>query len=240
MSRRICVFVRLVRVGLIVAVVALQLVAAPAGRAQSILTEGCIESVPEPGTTAPVAICYTLYQPLTATGETPVPLVLHSHGWAGSRERRPDAFGSWLDGGFGVLSFDQRGFGASGGKAHIEHPDFEGQDVQRLVDVVAGLDWVAQNAPGDPVLGAIGGSYGGGYQFVAAFTELRDRGATRFDALAPEITWWDLPEALAPQGVVRSLWVLLLYAAGLLSDAHTTTITEGFVLGAVTGDYPRG
>ena len=56
----------------------------------------------------------------------------------------------------------------------------------------------------DPVLGAIGGSYGGGYQTITALTELSETGRTRFDALAPEITWYDLPEALAPQGVVRN------------------------------------
>ena len=60
----------------------------------------------------------------------------------------------------------------------------------------------------------IGGSYGGGYQFVAAFTELARPGYTRLNALAPEITWFNLSEALAPNGVSRTAWVTLLYAAG--------------------------
>ena len=209
----------------------------PDAQAAPTLTNGCVDSVPEPDGTA-VQICYSLYRPAGADAARPVPLVFHSHGWGGSRTNAEGAFAEWLDAGFGVLSFDQRGFGESGGKAHVQNPDFEGQDVQRLVDVVAGLDWVAQEAPGDPVLGAIGGSYGGGYQMVAAFTELRDRGATRFDALAPEITWWDLRESLAPSGVARTAWVSALYAAG--ADAHTSEVHRGFAYGAATGEWPTG
>ena len=209
----------------------------PDAKAASTLTNGCVESVPEPDGTQ-VEICWSLYQPAGADAAHPVPLVLHSHGWGGSRTNAADAFTEWLEAGFGVLSFDQRGFGESGGKAHVEHPDFEGQDVQRLVDLVAGLDWVARQAPDDPVIGAIGGSYGGGYQMVGAFTELRDRGATRFDALAPEITWWDLRESLAPSGVARTAWVSALYAAG--ADAHTNEVHRGFAYGAATGDWPAG
>ena len=73
--------------------------------------------------------------------------------------------------------------------------------------------------PGDPVLGAIGGSYGGGYQLVGALSEVRDRGATRFDALVPEITWFSLTESLFPQGVPRTEWAAALTAAALPTDA---------------------
>jgi hypothetical protein len=233
---------RLGRVWALAAVGGIVLAAAvtvrPSMAADTTMTDGCIQSVPEPGTTAPVAICYSLFRPAGADAAHRVPMVLHSHGWGGSRTTDPAAFADWMKAGFGVLSFDQRGFGASGGKAHVEHPDLEGKDVQGLVDVVAGLDWVAENGPGDPVLGSIGGSYGGGYQFVGAFSELRDRGATRFDALAPEITWWDLKESLAPQEVVRTLWNTVLYAAGARNVPNA--IHEGFAYGAVTGNWPKG
>ena len=76
-------------------------------------------------------------------------------------------------------------------------PDFEGQDVRRLVDLVAGsTGW--QEARATPAR-RHRRLYGGGYQFVGAFTELRV-GQPGFDALAPEITWWDLKESLAPAG----------------------------------------
>lgn len=210
----------------------------PAAAAPTV-TNGCLQSVPDPGSTAPVQICYTLFRPSSASASKRVPMVLEGHGWGGSRTTEPAAFADFLDAGFGVLSFDQRGFGESGGKAHLMHPDVEGQDVQRLVSLVAKLDWVAKEKPGDPVLGAIGGSYGGGYQFLGALTELRDRGDTRFDALAPQITWHSLSESLAPQGVPRTEWALVLYLAGLPSDAHTTLITQGFLEATVTGNWPE-
>ena len=206
--------------------------------AAPVVTDACVDSVPEPSDAAPVSICYTLYRPAAAGPDSRVPVVFHSHGWGGRRTSDAGAFGDWLAAGFGVISFDQRGFGDSGGQAHVEHPDFEGQDVQRLVDVVAALEWVALDGPGDPVIGAIGGSYGGGYQYVGAYTELRDRGATRFNALAPEITWWDLKESLAPSEVVRTAWATALYGAGIY--AHTDTVHRGFAYGSATGDWPKG
>ena len=203
--------------------------------------EKCIESVPDPGTTAPVSICYTLFKPAAASADNRVPLILHSHGWGGSRATAESGeVKAFVDQGFGVLSFDQRGFGDSGGKAHVENPDVEGQDVQRLVDEVAALPWVAKQRRNDPVIGAIGGSYGGGYQFVGAFSELRDKGFTRFDALAPEITWWDLKESLAPAEVARTEWLAALYAMGNVSAAHTDTVHKGFAYGSATGQWPNG
>ena len=213
------------------------LAVAPSASA-STLVNGCIDSVPEPGTTTPVQICYSLYRPDGASASNPVPVVFHSHGWGGSRTNNATAFGSWLNNGFGVISFDQRGFGQSGGKAHVENPDFEGQDVQGLVDLLAAQDWVLLDGPGDPVIGAVGGSYGGGYQFVGAFTDVLETGRSRFNALAPEITWWDLKESLAPAELARTAWVSALYAAG--ADAHTDEVHKGFAYGAATGNWPKG
>ncbi|HVM27830.1 MAG TPA: hypothetical protein VM433_09175, partial [Mycobacteriales bacterium] len=61
---------------------------------------------------------------------------------------------------------------------------------------------------------------------------------TRFDALAPEYTWWDINDALAPQGVARSEWLSVLWAIGNVSDAHTAPAFRGFPEGAATGNYP--
>lgn len=199
-------------------------------------TDGCLSSVPDPGTTEPVQICYSIHKPAGASRDAKVPMVLHSHGWGGSRSKSAGSFTPWLEQGFGILSFDQRGFGESGGRAHVENPGLEGQDVIGVIDVVAGLDWVATQRRNDPVLGAIGGSYGGGYQFVGAFTELRDTGRTRLDALAPEITWWDLKESLAPQEVPRSTWLTLLQAAGVRDEAQE--ISTAYAYSAATGDWP--
>jgi ABC-2 type transport system ATP-binding protein len=214
------------------------LAAAPSTAAEHTSTDVCVPSVAEtdPLEPGPVRICMTVFRPAAASADAPVPLVLHSHGWGGTRTRDAGEFDRLLDAGFGVISFDQRGFGESGGKAHVEDPAFEGEDVINVVDYAATLDWVRKEAPNDPVLGAMGGSYGGGYQFVGAFTEMMKTGSTRFDALVPEITWFDLRESLAPQKVVRSTWVSALYAAA--PDAHTSTVHQGFAEGTASGDWP--
>ena len=170
-----------------------------------------LPSVPDPGTTEPVAICFTLFKPAGASAKHQVPMILHSHGWGGSRTTDPAAFQQWLAAKYGVLSFDQRGFGESGGTAQVENPGFEGQDVRaRGRPDLPSKRWVKKDVPGDPRLGAIGGSYGGGYQFLGAFEDCGSTGKPVFDALAPEITWNDLNRSLAPEGVVRTEWALAL------------------------------
>jgi pimeloyl-ACP methyl ester carboxylesterase len=201
-------------------------------------TNACITSVPDKDSTTPQKICYTLFQPAGADARHRVPMVLHSHGWGGSRTKDAASFTKFLTAGYGVLSFDQRGFGEDGGKARIENIDYEGKDVEKLVDLVSTLPWVQQDAKGDPRIGAIGGSYGGGYQFVGAFRELLDKRKAVFDALAPEITWWDLKQSLAPQEAVRTEWVSLLSAAG--AAALPNEALEGTAVGAATGFWPKG
>ena len=204
------------------------------------VTDGCIQSVPEPGTTDPVDICYTLFQPAGSSRTNKVPLLMHSHGWGGSRTTDPASFQKFLQAGYGVLSFDQRGFGESGGYAHVENPAYEGQDNLKLINLVAHLPWVQKDGPGDPRLGAIGGSYGGGYQLLGAFMEIEKRGTPVYDALAPEITWYDLKESLGPQEVVRTTWASALSAAALPSDALPHNIYVALAEGAATGTWPDG
>jgi len=204
------------------------------------VTNGCVTSVPEPATTEPVKICYSLFRPAGADRGHRVPMIMHSHGWGGSRTTDPASFQKWLNAGYGVLSFDQRGFGESGGQAHVENPAFEGRDVRNLVRLISSLAWVQQDGPGDPRLGAIGGSYGGGYQFLGAFESLRTQGKPVFDALAPEITWFDLTESIAPEGVVRTEWALALSAAALPSDSLPPTVYKALVEGTATGEWPDG
>lgn len=194
----------------------------------------------------PIDIAATVYRPAGATRAEPVPMILHSHGWAGSRTSSAGAFGRELDAGFGVLSFDQRGHGESGGRAHVEDPEREGRDVVAVVDYVADLPWVARSLPKglpipkqeNPALFAMGGSYGGGYQFIGAYTETREKGYTRFDALAPEITWFDLTESLAPAAVPRTTWLTALYGAGAANVPQF--VHEAFAYSAATGLWPNG
>ncbi len=213
---------------------------ARAGQGAATVTSGCLASVPEPGESEPVDICWTLFKPARASRKRPVPLVFQSHGWGGSRWTEVEDARRFTDRGYGVLSFDQRGFGESGGHAHVENPDYEGADVRALVALVSELPWVVQDGPGDPRVGAIGGSYGGGYQFLMAFEEIRATGRQVVDALVPEITWHDLEESLAPEGVVRTEWALALSAGSVPSDALPPNVYKALVEGAATGSWPDG
>ena len=183
-------------------------------------------------------IAITIFKP-AAAAKGDVPVVLHSHGWAGSRETEiGGTVESMLDAGFGVVSIDQRGHGESGGQANVQDPELETEDVQAVIDHIAKLAWVRLDGPGDPVMAAIGGSYGGGYQTMTALDEIHETGRTRFNALAPEITWHDLPQSLAPQKVVRTAWNVLLYAAG--SSMVPDYIHQSFVWGTATNHWPDG
>jgi ABC-2 type transport system ATP-binding protein len=197
-------------------------------------SRNAIVTNPQDGT----RIAITVFKP-AAAARRKVPVILHSHGWGGSRETEVAGdVKAFLDAGFGVVSIDQRGHGESDGQAHVQDPTKETEDIQEVIDYVAGLDWVQREGPSDPVLGAIGGSYGGGYQTMTALDEIAESGATRFDALAPQITWYDLPESLAPQGVVRTAWNVLLYGAG--AQMVPNYIHEAFVWGSATGQWPDG
>lgn len=156
-------------------------------------------------------LALTIYRPEGASAANPVPVVFHSHGWSGTRI----ADGSGLAGrlwreGFGVVTIDARGHGDSGGFATVHHKDAEVKDFIAILDFAHDtLDWV-QKEPGtgvakDIVAGGAGYSYAGAFQLQTATHD------ARLDALAPEITWADLPYALAPEHVVKSVWVDFLY-----------------------------
>ena len=60
-----------------------------------------------------------------------------------------------------MLTWTARGFGRSGGEIHLDSPDYEVRDAQRLVDWLAARPDIAKDADGDPKVAAVGGSYGG-------------------------------------------------------------------------------
>jgi pimeloyl-ACP methyl ester carboxylesterase len=147
------------------------------------------------------------------------PTILQTHGWAGSRQKNPDAASDETTGnvgvgplrraGFNVLTWDSRGFGDSGGVVQVDGPDSEGRDVQVL------LDWVAQqpeallDGPGDPRAGMEGVSYAGGIELVAAGLD------NRIDAIAPTIAWHSLLTSLYPEELIKGGWASALVAAGI-------------------------
>ena len=175
----------------------------------------------------------TVYRPERASAGSPVPIVLHSHGWAGSRTTDGAGIvGALWGAGLGVVSIDARGHGASGGFATLHHRDVEVRDFQRVLDwAYDELDW-AMREPGsgvekDLVVGAAGYSYGGGFQLMTASHD------ARLDAIAPEITWTDLATALAPNGVPKSLWLDFLVADARASGTRVDPRVEAWYRSAV-------
>ncbi len=116
---------------------------------------------------------------------------------------------SLRDAGYNVLTWDPRGFGRSGGNAEVDSPNFEARDVSTLINWVATQPGVVLDAPGDPRLGMVGGSYGGGIQFVTAATDCR------IDAIVPTIAWHSLVSSLDKADTVKSGW------SGILSNLST-------------------
>jgi len=103
-----------------------------------------------------------------------------------------------LKAGYNVLTWDPRGFGASGGTAQVDSPDAEGRDVQALIDYVARQPEAQLDGPNDPRVGMVGGSYGGGIQLVTAAID------RRVDAMVPDIAWNSLYTALYKDDTVKS------------------------------------
>jgi ABC-2 type transport system ATP-binding protein len=186
----------------------------------------------------------TVYRPLVANATQQVPMILHSHGFTGKRTNTDDGFKDLVAAGFGVVSFDERGHGDSmdDSEVYFMHPDHEVQDVIKVIDHVSTLEWVLKEdpstaaVPNDPVLGAIGGSYGGAYQLMGAIFD------ARLDAIVPEITWNDITEALDPNGAIKSGWVDLFYAAGNAQQSvkFSNDFHEGWAWAASTNTFPAG
>ncbi len=142
----------------------------------------------------PVTLDATLYLP---EGSAPAPAVLLAHGFGGSKDDLDEDARLLAQEGYVALAFSARGFGASGGLVHLDAPDYEVADARKLLDVLAGRPEVLKDAPGDPRVGVAGGSYGGALSLLLAGYD------ARVDAIAPQITWNDLRQALFPQFAVQ-------------------------------------
>lgn len=193
-------------------------------------------------------IVATLLLPAGASADHPVPIVFKTHGWGGTRDKSIEGLnGRLLQKGYALLTWDARGFGQSGGEANVDSPDFEVKDTSALIDYAATRPEIAKDAPNDPRMGWVGGSYAGGIQLnTAAFDH-------RPDALVPEIPWADLVQDLFPNRVIKRSWDQLLYAAGAATAAlngldspagpqigvYAQEIHRAEVMGSTTGDIPE-
>lgn len=137
------------------------------------------------------------------------------------------------DAGYNVVTWDPRGEYASGGILQLDNPFFEGRDVQAIISWVAERPETELDAPGDPTMGMVGGSYGGGIQLVVAGID------RRVDAIVPVIAWNSLNEALYPNDAFKSGWSTLLALDLLEAGARINSqiypaILQGLLLGLLT------
>ncbi|HMS88775.1 MAG TPA: CocE/NonD family hydrolase [Acidimicrobiales bacterium] len=170
------------------------------------------------------------------SADAPAPTVLMGPGWSlpGSIEDTETVMFGALDigsmnrEGYNVLTWDPRGFGESGGVASVNDPDLEGKDAQLLLDWVAEQPEARTDADGDPRVGMVGFSYGGGIQLTLAGIDCR------VDAIVPGIAWNSLTTALFRAETVKTGWagVLVNAASSGTVDAHTLTAHES---GTATG-----
>ncbi|GHH83273.1 hypothetical protein GCM10018793_44950 [Streptomyces sulfonofaciens] len=136
------------------------------------------------------------------------PAVLLAHGFGGSKDDvRPEAEQLARDG-YAVLTWSARGFGHSTGKIGLNDPKAEVADVSRLIDWLSHRPEVQLDHPGDPRVGVTGSSYGGAVSLLAAGYD------HRVDAIAPQITYWNLADALFPDGVFKKLWAGIFFTTG--------------------------
>ena len=170
----------------------------------------------------------TVFIPEHIDGET-YPLIVHSHGFGAARQTAesqdsgidsiPLAYFSRLDqqiaglvaAGYAVISFDERGFGDSSTEVKIMHPDFETQDAIAVIDWAVANLALTQDRSGDPLVGTLGGSYGGGFQHSLAQLD------PRVDAMIPSAAWYTLENELTPNGFLKKSWLNLLCLAALNS-----------------------
>ncbi|MGV4885214.1 alpha/beta fold hydrolase [Streptomyces viridosporus] len=136
------------------------------------------------------------------------PAVLLGHGFGGSKNDVRRQAEDLARDGYAVLTWSARGFGKSTGRIGLNDPEGEVADVSRLIDWLADRPEVELDRAGDPRVGMAGASYGGA---IALLTAGHD---DRVDAVAPAITYFDLADALFPDGVFKKLWAGIFVNTG--------------------------
>lgn len=131
------------------------------------------------------------------------------------------------DAGYNVVTVTPRGEFNSGGILQLDNPFYEGRDVSAVVSWIASDTSAELNDTGDPKVGMVGGSYGGGIQLTAAATD------PRIDAIVPDIAWNSLNSSLYPDNTFKTAYGSLLYLSLLTTGARVNSLIPRAIL---TGD----
>jgi ABC-2 type transport system ATP-binding protein len=153
----------------------------------------------------PVRLPTTVYLP----ARTPAPAVIVSPGF-GQTESSVATDAKYLaQRGYVAVAWTMRGFqlfNTQAGRIALDAPDTEVKDLQGLIDLLAQRKDVLQDGPGDPRVGLMGESYGGGISLMGASLD------PRVDAIVPVITWNSLRSSLVPGGVFKAEYAAVFFS----------------------------
>ena len=193
-----------------------------------------------PDDAAQVVLDARLYLPKSASADDRVPAILLAHGFGGTKQSVAEDAKDFAGLGYAVLAWTAQGFGRSTGEIHLNSPDWEVKDAQRLLDWLAARPEIRTDGAGDPRVAAVGGSYGGALALLLAGQD------TRVDAIVPMITWNDLASSFLPEatgkapidGVFKKQWAGMFFGSGGTGSLDGSAL-DGSALDAVSaGDTP--
>src|SRR5680860_1441786 len=221
-----------------------------------------VKTLVGPENDVPCTVDADIYRPDNASRTRKKPAILTTHGFGGSKDDgNQTAVGKgFVKQGYVVLSYTGLGFPDSGCNIYLDDPDYDGKAGKQMMDVLAGeksyvggkgnshrIRYVAKEAPGDPRVGMIGGSYGGQIQYALA---MQDK---RVDALIPLITWNDLSYSLAPNntditngvtsrtpGVAKKQWIDLFFGVGITDGVQQAEAVEVGPDACATANFREG
>ena len=191
-----------------------------------------------------------LYRPKVATRAHPRPSILMTHGFGLTKDSAEvvNTARFLARHGYVVLTYTSQGFGNSTGCVSLQSRAWDVKDARQLITkILAHRSWVTHDRRG-PVVGMVGGSYGGGIQANVAENDRRIR------AIAPFRTWNTLQYSLDPnnyvspgdttgfthtlaaQGVFKKVWTSAFFASGQSQGGDGTCASDG----AAGGAFPCG
>lgn len=183
-------------------------------------------------------IVFDLYRPDGVSRSHPAPAVLTTNGFGGSKESQADVGKRLARRGYVTLAYSGVGFGGSSCRIELDSFSWDGRAAAQLVRFLGGgsratngtrVDYVEHDRRAhngahyryDPVVGMIGGSYGGGAQLAAAAVD------PRIDALIPIITWNHLAYSLAPNNADLTGSSLTSPVPGIVKAGSKQTLGVG-------------
>src|SRR5947207_10615667 len=92
-------------------------------------------------------VLYDLYLPNSASPSSPVPAILTTNGFGGSKDDQASEADLFARNGYLVLSYSGLGFGGSSCAIEIDSPEWDGRAASHMVDLIAARNDVIKDGP---------------------------------------------------------------------------------------------